>query len=123
STESLQAELRYLQGNPHASVPRSRELDRTVKNPGAFAHGEQAHTARGRFDGKTLAMVFDFEVQSAIAITEPDPQLLDSGMPRHVVECLLEDTVDVNSLASVNIEWGSRLFVAYFEIVTPFNRG
>ena len=45
----------------HAPSSRSRELDRSVKNPGAFAHGEQAHTARGRFDGKTLAVVFDLQ--------------------------------------------------------------
>ena len=94
-------------GQPHqrATFCWREKFNLAAHQLGALAHGHHSDAARLGRSAKSGAGSSTSSSSVLRQETQPHPGLLGAGMPRHVVQCLLQDAVDVNTGAAVDRKW------------------
>ena len=87
----------YNEPDEQSARLRSQELDRAVDQLRALPHGHEPEAARTCCRGvDPLAVVFDLELQRGVEVTQPHPGAIGAGVPRDVVQRLLQDPVHLD---------------------------
>src|ERR1700741_2884231 len=80
---------------------------------GTLSHRDQTNPMLVLTFREPDSMIFYFQLQSIRQETQTHPCLLGSGVPRHIIQRLLEDAVDMHSGTAIHREGLPLLLVGY----------
>src|SRR5215475_5386424 len=107
--------LRFLPKNDQmhqrTAFGRARKNQLTAHQFRALAHGDKANPTPAWAIGKTRTVILYFQLKRPWQETQTHRRLFSPRMTRNVIECLLQNTVDVNARTTVHREGLSLLYI------------
>src|SRR2546429_10020696 len=102
---------------------RFQELDSTAQQFCTLAHRNQPNALFDSLKFESRTVIFHFELQTFRHELQANPGFTSSRMPRDVIQCFLQNAIDMNGGVSIHKKRCSRFLIGYVNTGLPFHRG
>src|SRR5438270_6098968 len=112
-----------LEAHQRATELRFQKLNSTAQQFCTLAHRNQAYSLFNspRFESRTV--IFHLELQTLRQELQANPSLTSARMPRDVIQCFLQNAIDMNGGVTIHQKRFSRFLIGYVNPGLPFDRG
>src|SRR6185436_18710306 len=118
----LRGRERDSQANQRARAGcRAQKVDGAADQRRAFAHGHEPEAAAACRRAEAFSVIFHLELQDVAVEREADADVGDAGVPGHVAQRFLQDSIHVNADLAVPRPGRRRPVIGYVEPELPLD--